>query len=124
MAKADRTQVRFDPLTMRKPTLPQRLKAKRRSQVLVIGLTWYTEETWAQVKASATDPECFEDSFERWEAMALKARREFQRSGVRAIEYRIDPDEFSAWCSRHGQENNSTSRAEFVSERLSAACVQ
>jgi hypothetical protein len=49
---------------MRKPTLSQRLKAKKRSQALIIGLTWYTEETWAQVKASATDPECFEDSFE------------------------------------------------------------
>lgn len=91
---------------------------------MIIGVTWYTEETWAQVKASATDPECFEDSFEKWKAMAIAARREFQRSGVHALEYRIIPHEFSAWCARHGQENNSTSRAEFVSERLSAACNQ
>lgn len=106
---------------MRKPTLSQRLKAKRRSQALIIGLTWYTEETWAQVKASAADPECFEDSFEKWKGVAIKARSEFQRSGVRAIECLIDPEEFSAWCTLHEQENNSTSRAEFVSERLSAA---
>jgi hypothetical protein len=109
---------------MRKPTLYQRLKAKKRSQALIIGVTWYTEETWAQVKASATDPECFEDSFEKWKAMAIAARREFQRSGARALEYQIIPDEFSAWCALHGQENNSTSRAEFVSERLSAAYNQ
>ena len=106
---------------MRKPTLYQSIKAKRRSQSMVIGLTWYTEETWAQVKATATDPECFEASFAKWKAMAVAARREFQRSGVMALECRIDPQEFFAWCEQHQQENNSTSRGEFVSEKLSAA---
>jgi hypothetical protein len=106
---------------MRIPTLNQRLKAKKRSQAMVVGLTWYSEETWAQVKATATDPECFEQSFEKWKAMAIKARREFQRSGVRAMECLIVPEEFHAWCALNGQENNSTSRAEFVSEKLTAA---
>ena len=106
---------------MRLPTLFQRLKAKKRSQAMIIGVTWYTEQTWAEVKATATDPECFEQSFPKWKAMAVKARREFQRSGVRALEFHIVPDEFLAWCAMNGQENNSTSRAEFVSERLTAA---
>jgi hypothetical protein len=106
---------------MKKPSLQQRLKAKNRSQALLIGVTWYTEETWAQVKATATDPECFEDSFKEWEAMAVKARREFQRSGVRAIECLIVPDEFFEWCALNNQVNNSASRAEFVSETLRAA---
>ena len=37
---------------MRKPTLYQSIKAKRRTQAMVIGVTWYTLETWAQVKAT------------------------------------------------------------------------
>jgi len=106
---------------MRKPTLDQRIKAKRRSQAMIIGVTWYTEETWAQVKATAIDPECFEQSFEKWKAIAIKARREFQRSGVRALECQIVPEEFFAWCAQHNQENNSTSRAEYVSDKLTAA---
>jgi hypothetical protein len=106
---------------MRIPTLHQRLKAKKRSQSLMIGLTWYTEETWGEVKATASDPECFEDSFAKWKAMAVSARREFQRSGVRAIECHIVPREFFAWCALNSQENNATARAEFVSEKLSAA---
>ena len=89
---------------MKQPPLLQRLRAKKRSQAMIVGLTWYTEETWAQVKACATDPECFEDSFEKWKAMAVRARREFQRAGVRAIE-----------C------HNATSRGEYVSEKLSAS---
>lgn len=106
---------------MRKPTLYQSLKAKRRSQSLVVGVTWYTAETWAQVRATAADPECFEDSFEKWKAMAVAARRNFQRSGVLALECQIVPEEFFAWCAQHNQENNSTARGEFVSEKLSAA---
>ncbi|MBI5890948.1 MAG: hypothetical protein HZB47_09750 [Nitrosomonadales bacterium] len=106
---------------MRKPTLQQRLKAKNRSQSLLIGVTWYTEETWAQVKASATDPACFEESFQKWKAMAVSARREFQRSGVRAVECLIDPQEFIAWCALNNRENNAAARAEFVSEKLRAA---
>lgn len=106
---------------MRKPTLYQSLKAKRRSQSLVIGVTWYTEETWAQVKATAVDPECFEDTFAKWKAMAVAARRNFQRSGVLALECQIVPEEFFAWCAQNNQENNSTSRGEYVSEKLSAA---
>ena len=100
--------------------LYQSLRAKNRSQQLVIGVTWYTAETWARVKATATDPECFEDSFEQWKAVAVKARRNFQRSGVMALECQIDPDAFAAWCAAHQQENNSTARGEFVSEVLSA----
>ncbi|HQU77972.1 MAG TPA: hypothetical protein PLU47_00745 [Azonexus sp.] len=32
---------------MRKPTLYQSIKAKRRTQLLVIGVTWYTPENSA-----------------------------------------------------------------------------
>lgn len=106
---------------MRKPTLQQRIRAKSRSQSLLVGLTWYTKETWAEVRASATDPECFEDSFEKWEAMAISARREFQRSGVRAIECLIVPQDFAAWCALNGEENNASSRAAYVSDKLTSA---
>jgi len=52
--------------------------------------------------------------------MADLARRNFQRSGVLALEYQIVPEEFFAWCAKIGQENNSTACGEYVSQRLSA----
>ena len=106
---------------MRKASLHTRLKAKKRNQAMLAGITWYTTETWAQVKATATDPECFEDSFPEWEAMAVSARRELQRSGVRALECLIVPQEFFDWCALNNKPNIAASRAEFVSEKLSAA---
>jgi hypothetical protein len=38
---------------MKKPTIQQRLKAKKRVQTLVVGLTWYNEDTWAELNAAA-----------------------------------------------------------------------
>jgi hypothetical protein len=88
---------------------------------MLVGVVGYTAETWAQMKATASDPQCFEDSFEQWHATAVAARRSFLRSGVRAVECRIDPTVFAEWCAQHRRENNANSRAEFVSETLSAA---
>ena len=59
-----------------------------------------------------------------YEVITVAARRNFQRSGVMALECQIDPDEFAAWCAANQQENNSTSRGEFVSVVLSAAHEQ
>lgn len=88
---------------------------------MLAGMTWYTAETWAEVKASASDPERFENSFPQWEAMAVSAIRELQRAGVRAVKVQIVPDEFSAWCAQHSKLNETASRSEFVSEKLTAA---
>ena len=110
---------------MRKPTLYQSLKAKKRSQSLIIAVTSYTdEEAWAQVKATAVDPECFEDSFVKWKAAALAARRQFLRSGVRALECMIVPEDFFAWCKANDCVNDAAARADFASVTLSAAFNQ
>ncbi len=105
---------------MKQPPLSQRLRAKKRSQSLLVGVVGYTDETWARMKATATDPECFDDTFAKWKAAAVAARREFLRSGIRAIEYQIDPEDFFAWCALGNHENNAAARADFVSVRLSA----
>lgn len=105
---------------MRNPT--KRLRAKKRNQSMLAGITWYNDETWARVKADAADPERLEDSFPRWEAMAVSALRELLRSGVRAVKFQVIPEELFAWCASNNKTNNAESRAEFVSEMLSAAC--
>ena len=89
---------------------------------MLVGITWYNDETWARVKADAADPERLEDSFPRWEAIAFSALRELLRSGVRAVKFQIIPEELLAWCASNSRINNAESRAEFVSEKLSSAC--
>lgn len=91
---------------------------------MIVAVVGYTAETWEQVKATAADPHCFDDSFKKWHEGAVAARREFLRSGVKAIECQLIPEEFAAWCAANEQENNSVARAEFVAEHLRAACGQ
>jgi hypothetical protein len=114
------TNQHHPPHTMRKPSLLERLRAKKRTKSMLVGITWYTKETWAQVKVNATDPDCFEKSFPEWEAMAVSARRELQRSGATALEFHIIPQELFDWCALNSKINNAESRAEFVSEKLTA----
>ena len=88
---------------------------------MMVGVTWYTEETWTQVKATASDPERLEESFSEWEAMANSALREFLRSGIRAVQFQIIPQELFAWCVLNDKVNNAEARAEFVSEKMNSA---
>jgi len=88
---------------------------------MMVGVTWYTAETWAQVKVAAADPERLENSFPEWEAMAVSALRDLLRSGVQAVKFQINPQELFAWCALNNKANNAASRAEFVSEMMQAA---
>jgi hypothetical protein len=106
---------------MRKPSQLERLRAKKRTQTMIVGVTWYTAETWDQVKAAAIDPGRFENSFSEWETMAISAQRELQRSGARALKFHIIPQELFNWCALNSKVNNAESRAEFVSEKLTDA---
>lgn len=111
-------------MSKRRASMFRHMRAQQRKQTMIVGVVGYTADTWAQVKATATDPQCFEDTFEKWKDVALSARREFQRSGVQAVEYQIDPQVFANWCAQHQQQNDSRARAEFVSEKLSAVYNQ
>ena len=57
---------------MRKPSLLERLRAKKHSPRPVIGVAWYDELNWAMVKATALDAYRFENSFAEWLAMATQ----------------------------------------------------
>ena len=103
---------------MKKPTLMERLRAKKKAQSTVVGVTWYTEEHWRAVKTAATDPERFEDTYAEWTAMAIKAVADLKKAGVKTVRCFVVPNELLSWCLAHNKPNNSASRAAFVSEKL------
>ena len=111
-------------MSKRRASMFRHMRAQQRKQAMIVAVVGYTPETWAMVKATATDPQSFEDTFEKWHAVSFAARREFLRTGVQAVECQIEPQEFADWCAAHAQENNSAARAEFVSEALRAAYGQ
>ena len=70
-----------------KQSLPPWLKPKTVPSKLAVGVCWYTEENWTKVKAAASDPDRFEDTYEEWTEMGEKALQGLQIAGVTAEKF-------------------------------------
>lgn len=104
---------------MKKPSLIERLRAKKTSQAnVVVGVAWYSQEQWARVKASAADPEKLEASYAEWVEMAEAALRDVRRRVRNVVKIYIDADELAAWCLLHEKQIDSSARAEFASHKM------
>lgn len=103
---------------MPKKSLIERLRAKKQTNQPVVGVTWYTEENWAKVKASAIDPERFEASFSEWITMANQALADIRNKGIKAVPFNVVAEDLQTWCLAHNKPNSAASRAEFVSKQL------
>ena len=103
---------------MKKPSFVERLRAKKKARATVVGVTWYTEENWSKVKAAATDPERFEETYAEWSTMAIEAVADLKKAGVNTVKFSVVPNELLPWCFAHNKPNDAASRAEFVSEKL------
>jgi hypothetical protein len=104
---------------MAKHKLPSWLQPKPQHRAVKVGVTWYTEEEWALVKAAATDAERFEETYADWVAMAEESTQDLLAEGVVTERVLITASELLAWCLAHGKENNASARAEFVSQAQS-----
>ena len=103
-----------------KHKLPPWLKPRHAAEDIRVGVAWCSPEQWALVKASATDPEGFEASFQAWLAVAEAGLKTLRAAGIVGKPYLINAEELLAWCLMCNRPNNSSSRSEFVAERLQA----
>jgi FMN phosphatase YigB (HAD superfamily) len=103
---------------MKKPSLLERLRAKKKTQSTVVGVAWYMEENWNKTKAAATDPERFEETYAEWSAVAIEAIADLKKTGMNAVKVLVISNELLPWCLAHNKPNNAASRAEFVAEKL------
>ncbi len=118
-----RRNTRTEQITMKskpKHKLPPWLRPKDAVEDVLAGVAWYSPEQWALVKASATDPEGFEASFQAWLAVAEAGLKTLRAAGIIGKPYLINAEELLAWCLMRNRPNNSSSRSEFVAERLQA----
>lgn len=103
---------------MHKPSLLERLRAKKQSPRPALGLAWYDEANWAMVKATALDPHRFENSFAEWLAMATQTLDHLKRSGADATPVHIVAAELVAWCRACRRQNDAAARAAYVAARM------
>ena len=102
-----------------KNKLPPWLKPKQSSVKRPVAVGWYNLENWTKVKAAASDPDRFEDSYQDWTDMAEKALKDLTSVGIVADKFYINSEHLLAWCLAHDKQNNAAARAEFVSQMFS-----
>ena len=104
-----------------KPSFLERLRAKRTLRGVMLGVAWYTPETWARICETATDRDRLEPTYDEWVQMAEKSLRNMADAGIIPFKVMIDADEFFAWCQSHEKQNDGGSRAQFASFKMHQA---
>src|SRR5216117_2311044 len=82
------------------------------------GVAWFDREQWQRLRQVATDPERLEDSYEAWVAMAERAIRDLEATGMLIERVPVDTEELIAWCNDQGRPIDSSARAEFAARQL------
>jgi len=83
-----------------------------------VGVAWYTRGQWAAVRAIASDPETFEETYEEWVRGAEQALHELAQTGLVLEKVAINSQALEAWCQQSGRPVNSEARAAFAAELL------
>jgi hypothetical protein len=73
------------------------------------GVAWFDPEQWRRLRQLAADPERLEESYEAWVAMAERAIRDLEATGVLIERVPVDTEELVAWCKGQGRPIDSSS---------------
>ena len=82
------------------------------------GVAWFDREQWQRLREVAADPERLEESYEAWVAMAERAIRHLEATGMLIERVPVDTEELIAWCKDRARSIDSSARAEFVARQL------
>ena len=82
------------------------------------GVAWYDRDQWQRLRQVAADPERLEESYEEWIAMAERAIRDLEATGMLIERVPVDTEELIAWCNEQGRPIDGSARAEFASHQL------
>ena len=82
----------------------------------VVGIPWYSPETYDKLRAEMQDPEALPATFEEWLQQAQGAERQLCREGCTVVRVDLTLSTFRAYCLRRGLPLNSGSRVRFATE--------
>ena len=86
---------------------------------IVIGIAWFQPECWVRLKKIADDRANLDDSYDEWKKNANTAISDIRAAGKIVKRVNVDIDELLHWCKAQNMPVNSSSRAHYVSEKLS-----
>ena len=81
-----------------------------------IGIPWYTQETYTEVRAAMQDAEAMPRSYEDWLEQAQRAERQILREGRSVARVQLTVLSLSTYCLSHGLPLASEGRTRFATE--------
>jgi len=85
---------------------------------LQVGVPWYSEMQWLEMKALCTDQENFYETYGEWRREADKAIVEISNRGLHVKRLFIYVETFKGWCSYHRLQANKNARKKFINYLL------
>lgn len=79
-----------------------------------MGVPWYTESTWNEMKKIAADQDNFHNSFQEWLAYADRSIVHLTNINRPFVRLNIDPISYSWWCKKNSLEKNRESRRQYI----------
>jgi len=84
----------------------------------VVGVAWYSRDTWTQLRELAPDGKELEATYEDWLTVHHDGVAKIRQAGLSPQRVEIDLARFLQWCESTGRTLDSAARAAFVSEQL------
>jgi len=85
---------------------------------LHLGLAIYRKDQWEAFLASADDLDLLETTWEEWNEVIIKTKKEMAVLGITLIDVIIDIEELNRYCREQNLPNNGDTRSYYVREKL------
>lgn len=92
--------------------------------VLVIGMSWYLEEDFEEIKRVMTDSHTLHRTYAEWFKAATTGEEHQRRAGQHVIRAIIRPQAFKQWCEQRGLNIDSKARMAFANEKAMEAATK
>ncbi|MEM8845133.1 MAG: hypothetical protein AAGB35_08835 [Pseudomonadota bacterium] len=80
----------------------------------VMGVPWYTEDTWNEMRNISEDEENFHSNFQEWLATADKSIVLLTTQNRPFLRLDIDPISYSWWCDKNSLKKDRDSRRAYI----------
>ena len=86
----------------------------RMNKKSVMGIPWYTEDSWNEMKNISEDKENFHSNFQEWLASADKSIVHLSNQNRPFLRLDIDPISYSWWCDKNSVKKDKDSRRAYI----------
>lgn len=87
----------------------------------VIGLPWYTRESYARLREQMADGAALPADYDVWRQSAEQNETVGRASGLSIVRVPIEPEPFAEWCRAKGLSPDGKARQQFAREEAARA---